>query len=606
MFNYRMYRTQSEVALLIRIAAYGLGLVFLWTLLVHFAPERTQTSAAPVKTNRPNVLLIITDDQGHGDLGFHSNPKIRTPHLDRLARESVRFEFFCVSPVCAPTRASLMTGRYNYRTGVVDTYLGRAMMYPDEVTLAEVLGAAGYHTGIFGKWHLGDNYPMRPMDQGFHESLVLKGGGIGQPSDPPGGGSYFDPILQHNGQPVKTKGYCSDVYTDAAIRFIGEHRDKNFFVYLAFNAPHVPLQVPEKYYRTYKQMNLAVSEFPAVGHPIPKNYDPDTTAKVYGMVENIDDNLGRLFAKLDELKLTENTVVIFLTDNGPQQPRYNSGLLDRKGSTHEGGIRVPFFVRWPGRFEAGRNVDRIAAHIDIAPTLLEICNVPKPASVQFDGISLLPLLRGEKVDWPDRTLYFQWHRGDVPERYRAFAARSPRYKLVQPLGAGEEGISSPPTFELYDMLRDPLEMKNVAGEHPDVVEKMRKDYETWFEDVRRTRGFAPPRIVLGTPYENPTVLTRQDWRGPRAGWRPNSLGHWEVRIATAAPYEISLQFAPLKRPSTAHFKWRDVSVQKDLAAGATECVFESVRLSEGDGPLEAWIAQDRETFGVQFVYVKRL
>ena len=197
--------------------------------------------------------MIITDDQGHGDLGVHGNPKIRTPHLDQLARQSVRLDQFHVMPVCAPTRACLMTGRYNYRTRVVDTFMGRAMMDPQEVTLAEMLGPAGYRTAIFGKWHLGDNYPLRAIDQGFQEALVLKGGGIGQPSDPPGGSSYFDPILQHNGRPVKKAGYCSDVFTDAAIDSSTANRARPFFVYLAFNCPHTPLEVPEAYLKPYQR-----------------------------------------------------------------------------------------------------------------------------------------------------------------------------------------------------------------------------------------------------------------------------------------------------------------------------------------------------------------
>jgi len=354
--------------------------------------------AAEPEASRPNVLVIITDDQGYGDLGFHGNPKIHTPNLDRLARESTRFTCFYVSPVCSPTRASLMTGRYNYRTGVVDTYQGRSLMHPDEVTLAEMLSSTGYCTGLFGKWHLGDNYPMRPMDQGFQESLVLKGGGIGQDSDPPGGESYFDTILQHNGRPAKTRGYISDVITDAASEFVAKNRPAPFFVWLAYNCPHVPLEVPDSYSRKYRAMNLKREDFPEVGHLIPKNFDPEITAKVYGMIENIDENVGRLLAKLDQLRLAQNTIVIFLTDNGPQHPRYNSGMLERKGSTHDGGIRVPFFVRWPGRVEAGRKIDRIAAHIDLAPTLLEICGAPKPTNVKFDGISLAPLLRGKRVE----------------------------------------------------------------------------------------------------------------------------------------------------------------------------------------------------------------
>jgi arylsulfatase A-like enzyme len=564
------------------------------------------SAAAQADTKRPNVLLLITDDQGHGDLGCHGNPIIRTPHLDRLAQQGVQLTSFYVMPVCSPTRACLLTGRYNYRTGVVDTFLGRSLMHPDEVTLAELLGAAGYRTGIFGKWHLGDNYPMRPIDQGFQEALVLKGGGIGQPSDPPGGSSYFDPILQHNGKPEKTKGYCSDVFTDAAIRFIEQQREQPFFVYLAFNAPHAPLQVPDRYYEPYRKRNLKVEDFPAVGHPIGGKFDPDVTARVYGMVTNIDDNLGRLFARLDELKLADDTIVIFLTDNGPQQPRYNSGMLQRKGSVHEGGIRVPCFVRWPAQLPAGRKVERIAAHIDIAPTLLDACGVKKPAKLAFDGTSLLPLLKGEKVDWPDRTLYFQWHRGDVPQLYCACAARSQKYKLVQPLGAADGKAPAKPVFKLYDMEKDPLEMRDIADQHPDIVAKMRQGYEAWFKDVSSTRGYAPPRIRLGSPHENPSTLTRQDWRGPRAGWAATSLGHWEVEVERPGTYTITLTLAEAKEGGTAHFALLGVEAKKDVKAGARECTFEAVKLPAGAGKLEAWLAQGKETVGVQYVEVKRV
>jgi arylsulfatase A-like enzyme len=554
---------------------------------------------------RPNVVVIITDDQGHGDLGFHGNPKIKTPNLDRLARQGTRFKYFYVSPVCSPTRAALMTGRYNYRTGVVDTYLGRSMMYPDEVTLAEMLAAGGYRTGIFGKWHLGDNYPLRPMDQGFHESLVLKGGGIAQPSDPPEGNSYFDPTLLHNGKMLKTKGYVSDVLTDAAIDFITKNRDGPFFVYLAFNCPHAPLQVPDKYHQLYSKMNLDHSEFPKVGHPLPGKVLQDVTARVYGMVTNIDDNLGRLFAKLDELKLTGDTIVIFLTDNGPQQVRYNSGMLERKGSVHEGGVRVPFFVRWPGRVPADRDVDRIAAHIDVAPTLLEACGVAAPKGVKFDGKSLLPLLKGEKVDWPDRTLYVQWHRGDEPEQYRACAARSQKYRLVQPAGAGAKKLPAKFKFQLYDMENDPLEMKDIADKHPEIVAQLKKGYEAWFKDVSGTRGYAPPRIHLGAPQEDPSELTRQDWRGPRAGWAPGDLGHWEVEVARAGKYDVTLLFEPSKKDRTAHFALRGVKLTKDVPAGATRCTFEGVALTAGSGRLEAWLALGEETVGVLYVQVRR-
>jgi arylsulfatase A-like enzyme len=562
-------------------------------------PQRSST--------RPNILLIITDDQGYGDLGAHGNSKLRTPNLDRLARESVAFQSFYVSPVCAPTRASLLTGRYNYRTGVVDTYLGRSLMYPDEVTLAEMLATAGYRTGIYGKWHLGDNYPMRAIDQGFQEALTLNGGGIGQPSDPAGGESYFDPILFANGKPRKMPGYVSDVITSGALEFIEQNRSRPFFTYVAFNAPHTPLEVPEKYYQTYRQMNLQPADFPSAGHPFPQGFDRETTARIYGMVENIDDNVGRLLQKLEDLKLSENTIVIFLTDNGPQQPRYNAGMLQRKGSTQEGGIRVPCFVRWPGKFAAGRKVDRIAAHIDLTPTLLEIAAVKKPAAVKFDGVSLLPLLKGGSANWPDRTLFFQWHRGDVPELYRAFAARSQQYKLVQPNGSSDGQAPSPPVFKLYDMAHDPFEMHDIGGEKPEVVERMKRDYEAWFKDVTGGRDYtSPSRIVLGAPQANPVRLTRQDWRGPQAGWTPQSLGHWEVNVLQAGVYETTVRLNEINKPAIVHCALNQVKMQQEVPAKADHVVFSSVRLPPGRGRLECIVEQSGVKAGVRDAEVRRI
>jgi arylsulfatase A-like enzyme len=571
------------------------------------APARNNLKQPQPATRRPNILLIITDDQGYGDLGVHANPKLRTPNLDRLARESVAFQSFYVSPVCSPTRASLLTGRYNYRTGVVDTYLGRSLMHPDEVTLAEILAKAGYRTGTYGKWHLGDNYPMRAIDQGFQEALTLNGGGIGQPSDPSGGESYFDPILFANGKPQKFPGYVSDVITSAALKFIGQNRDRPFFTYVAFNAPHTPLEVPDKYYQIYKAMNLRPEDFPAAGHPIPQSFDPETTARIYGMVENIDENVGRLLKKLDELKLTGNTIVIFLTDNGPQQPRYNAGMLLRKGSTHEGGIRVPCFVRWPGKFAAGRKVDRIAAHIDLTPTLLQIAAVKKPAAVKFDGVSLLPLLKGEAMNWPDRTLFFQWHRGDVPELYRAFAARSQQYKLVQPDGSGDGAAPSAPVFKLYDMTRDPFEMRDIAAENPEVVARMKRDYETWFKDVTSGRDYtSPSRIVLGAPQANPVRLTRQDWRGPQAGWTPQSLGYWEVNVARPGVYEVTVRLNEIDQPAIVHFALGQVRMQQEVPSKAGRVVFSKVRLPSGVGQLECLVEQPGVKTGVLDVEIKRI
>jgi arylsulfatase A-like enzyme len=536
---------------------------------------------------RPNVLLVITDDQGHGDLGFHGNPRIHTPNLDALARRSARLERFHVSPVCAPTRASLLTGRYNYRTGVVDTYLGRALMAADETTLAEMLAAAGYATGIFGKWHLGDNYPLRPMDQGFQESLVLKGGGLGQPSDLPGGERYFDPVLLRNGRPTRTRGYVSDVITEAAARFIEANRERPFFAYLAFNAPHAPLEVPEYYRALYRDL------------------ESDPLARVYGMVTNIDDNVGRLLSRLDELRLAEDTIVVFLTDNGPQTERYNGGLRGVKGTVYEGGIRVPCFIRWPAVIRESISIENIAAHIDLAPTILEACGVERPSGVRLDGVSLLPLLRRDKVQWAARTLYFQWHRGDRPELYRAFAAVSDRWKLLQPLGVEPGKLPDPLKFELYDLAADPSEKDDLAGRFPERVEEMRRGYEGWFKDVSAGRGFDPPRIALGASAENPVVLTRQDWRGPRAGWNPGDLGHWEVQVAAAGDYEFTLRFAATGA-GAARLSLGQAVIERPIAEGQTSCTLGPARLEAGPGRLEASISSGGEPHGVLFAEVKRL
>ena len=576
-----------------------------FAFVVAFVPSLRADDAPANAPRRPNVLVIITDDQGFGDLACNGNPVVRTPNLDALAKESVRLTNFYVSPVCSPTRASLLTGRYSYRTGVVDTYLGRSLMRADETTLAEMLRWAGYRTGLFGKWHLGDNYPMRAMDQGFGETLVLKGGGLGQPSDIPGGGNYFNPTLLHNGKPQKTEGYVSNVLTEAAIDFIEANRAQPFFACLAFNAPHEPLKdVPKEQYEKYKALDLSASRFVAPGWPLPERLDTDKVARVYAMVSNIDENVGEVLAKLKSAGLERDTIVVFMTDNGPQQPRFNAGMRGLKGSPYDGGVRVPCFIRWPGGFGpvSGAYVDRIAAHIDVAPTLLDACGIPQPPAVAFDGVSLLPLLRGDvsHETWPDRTLFFQWHRGDAPEIERSFGARTQRWKLVQPAGAN--GKEFQPRYELYDLAAEPFESRNVAEKHAEVVEELRDRYRHWFESATAKHGEAP-RIFVGTPHENPVILTRQDWRGPRAGWSPKDLGSWDVQVAAAAPYEITVHFSATEGAKAAHLRVGEVVVERPLQPGQTTLKFSSVKLSAGPARIEAWLAVGDEAIGVHYVDV---
>jgi arylsulfatase A-like enzyme len=559
----------------------------------------------------PNIVLILTDDQGFGELGATGNPLIRTPHMDRLAAQSVSLVNFHVMPVCSPTRACLMTGRYNYRTGVTDTYLGRSLMHADETTLAQMLAAGGYRTGIFGKWHLGDNYPMRAMDKGFEESLVLNGGGLAQPGDPPDPvdeqGAYFNATLRRNGTWTKTQGYVSDVLTDAAVQFIQKQSRRPFFVYLPFNCPHAPHQVPEPYRRHYRAEDFAAARFPRQGHPMAATHDPDDLARVYGMIENIDDNVGRLLAKLDELKLAGNTIVILFSDNGCQQHNgYNAGFRGWKGTPFEGGIHQFCFIRWPSQLKAGGRVDRIAATIDLAPTLLNLCGVPKPAGVTFDGLSLAPLLRGQQVAWPDRVLFFQWHRGDVPERYRAMAARSQDWKLVQPLGAGEKWDGKT-AFQLYDMAHDPLELHDLAAEEPARLASLKAQYAAWFHDVTAGRDYrVPARIFLGAAQENPVLLTRQDWRGRQASWGPEGVGYWEVNVVARARYDVKLRFDPVRTDSEATLSCGNVSARRAVKAGEDECVFGNVPLPFGPGRLETGLVKGAAIVGVRYVEVKRI
>lgn len=527
-------------------------------------------------SSKPNIVFILTDDQGYGDLGCNGNPKIRTPNIDALAAAGVRFTHFHSSPVCSPTRASLMTGRYNYRTGVVDTFMGRSMMRPDEVTLPEVLSANGYRTGNFGKWHLGDHYPLRSIDKGFSEAFIHAGGGLAQPSGPPDNG-YFDPVLLHNGKEVKTHGYCTDLFTDAAIRFIEKNRSEPFFVYLAVNAPHKPLLIDERYVAPYRAMGL-----------------DEGTAKTYGMITNIDENVGRLLAKLKELDLEKNTIVMFMTDNGPSwadgHPRYNADLRGTKGTVYDGGIRVPFFVRWPARIKAGTQIDRIAAHIDVMPTLLEACGIAAPASARFDGVSLLPLWLGKEVSWPDRTLFFQWHRGNEPVLFKSCAVRTPQYKLVD----GKE---------LYDMTADPGEQKNLAADKPDVVKRLRAEYEAWFKDVGR-KGYEPPRIVLGSDHENPVTLTRQDWRDAE-GWEDTDVGHWLVNVSTAGTYEVTVRLNAPKAKGEIHLRVGGADHVQPLEKGTSTCSFKAIQLPAGDAKLEAWLDGGNRKAGAAYVDILR-
>lgn len=498
---------------------------------VNSGPART---AAP----SPNVVLIVTDDQGYADLGSSGNPHLRTPKLDRLAAESVVLDRFFVSPVCAPTRASLLTGRYHLRTGVWGVTAGRETMRGDEVTLAEVLREKGYRTGAFGKWHNGAHVPSTPRAQGFDEFFGFRGGHWNL---------YFDTELEHNGRAVQTKGYIADVLTDEALRFVERNRQRPFFLYLAFNTPHSPLQVPDKYFDAFASKGLDA-----------------TLSSVYGMVANIDDNVGRLLARLDSLALRNDTLVVFVGDNGPAGERYNAGMRGRKGTVHEGGVRVPFFLRWPERLKPAR-IDRVAAHIDVLPTLADLLGVALPGDKPLDGRSLRPLLEGNTAGWPDRMLFtHQTRPAEGPANPYPGSVRTQRYRLVNE-GAG---------WKLFDMEADPGQQTDIASGQPSTVARLSAAYDAWFADVSRG-AFVRPPIEVGHESENPIALDAPEarlsglvYRNSRQGYANDWIAGWTSTESTAA-WEIDVV-----RPGRYAVTLAYVCERKD--AGAT------IRVSAGE------------------------
>lgn len=491
----------------------------------------------------PNIILIITDDQGYGDFGFTGNPNVSTPTLDKLAQESVEFTNFYVSPVCAPTRSSLMTGRYSLRTGIRDTYNGGAMMANSEITIAELLKEKDYATGIFGKWHLGDNYPMRPSDQGFDESLIHLSGGMGQVGDFTTyfqkDSSYFDPVLWHNNQQESYEGYCSDIFAGEAIKFIEKNKDRPFFTYLSFNAPHTPLQVPDEYYQKYKDLD-PTEGFGADGKPFyPMNESQKEDArKVYAMVENIDDNLKKLFSKLKELEIEDNTIVIFLTDNGPQQQRYVAGLRGLKGNVFQGGVRAPLLIHYPEKFPENRKIEALTAHLDIFPTLAEIVGINLPTDRKIDGKSLVSLLDGGSEGFEDRSYFAYWNR-KFPELYNNISIQKSGWKLV----GKTDYNASIEDFELYNLKEDPFELTNLIPQNSSKGLELKEEMDSYYQELIQEENIKnPPRIHVGDDAENPVFLNRNDASGQRGIWAQEEIyGFWNVKL-NAATYDFKFKF----------------------------------------------------------------
>ncbi|MEZ6067805.1 MAG: arylsulfatase [Planctomycetaceae bacterium] len=496
--------------------------LLLWLVFLAFAGTRGFAA--------PNVLLILTDDQGFGDIGSHGNPVLQTPVLDRLAGEGARFDRFYVSPVCAPTRAALLTGRYHLRTGVSGVTRGYENLRAEEVTLAEVLHEAGYATGCFGKWHNGRHMPSHPNGQGFDEFIGFCGGHWN---------TYFDPPLEHNGETIQREGYIADLLTDAAIEFMTANRETPWFCYVPYNTPHSPWRVPDANYDKFADKNL------------------DEKARcAYAMVDNLDHNIGRLLATLESQQCVDDTIVLFLTDNGANSPRYNAGMKGYKGSVDEGGTRVPLFIRYPGVIPAGTIVRPITAQIDLLPTLAELCGVEIAEShrQRLDGRSLVPLLTGagEAHEWPARTLFVDGFRADAGRARLKGAARTDRWRAV---------MSRPGQWSLYDMSADPGQEHDVAAAHPETLAGLSRAFDDWFADVMAIEPTYPP-IPVGHPARRRFELTANEamLEGDRggiaytgeggAGWA-NSWIHnwtsmsafprWEIEVLEAGEYAVAAQ-----------------------------------------------------------------
>lgn len=422
---------------------------------------------------RPNIVFILTDDQGYGDVSAHGNPVLDTPHLDRLRAESVRFTDFQVSPTCSPTRSALMTGRHEFKNGVTHTILERERLALDATTIAQVLQSAGYSTGIFGKWHLGDEAEYRPESRGFDEVFIHGGGGIGQMypgscGDAPGN-TYFDPAIWHKGSFEKTRGYCTDVFFDRALGWIDQQRRarKTFFALIATNAPHDPLISKPEDKARYEGRGLT-----------------DKEASFYGMIHTIDENVGKLLAKLEEWGIADDTLVVFMNDNGGLTgvKRFNAGMRGTKGSAWLGGTRASSFWRWPGTL-APADCHALAAHIDFFPTVAELAGavLPEPVRPQVEGRSLVPLLRNPAADWPDRVLFThlgRWPKGADPNgsKFKTCAVRNTRWALVSDQGGAE------PEWQLFDLANDYGQEHNVIDAHPEQAAALAAAFDRWWTE----------------------------------------------------------------------------------------------------------------------------
>jgi arylsulfatase A-like enzyme len=478
-------------------------------------------------TPKPNVVIILSDDQGWGDLSINGNTNLSTPNIDQLAKNGASFDRFFVSPVCSPTRAEVLTGRYHPRGGVYHTSTGGERLDLDETTIAEAFKSAGYATAAYGKWHNGMQYPYHPNARGFDDFYGFCSGHWG---------NYFSSLLEHNGKLVKGEGFVIDDFTDKAMQFMEKNQEKPFFIYLPYNTPHGPMQVPDRWWNKFKDKEIDLL------HRDAEKEDIQFTKAALAMCENIDWNVGRVMEKLQALKLEENTIVIYFADNGPNSWRWNGGMKGRKGSTDEGGVRSPIFIHWPGKIEAGKQISQIAGAIDFLPTLADLAGIAYQTNKPLDGISLKPLLLEENAAWKDRLLFSYW-RGRT-------SVRSQQYRL------DDEG-------KLFDMVNDPGQNHDIATQKSGMTKELKNAVEKWKKEVLSELPEEDTRpFLIGHPGATYTQIPARDGVAhgniERSDSSPNCTFFtnwvsiddkitWDVEVVADGDFEVELYYTCPKK-----------------------------------------------------------
>jgi arylsulfatase A-like enzyme len=577
------------------------------------------------ETKKPNVILIMVDDQGYGDVACLGNEWIKTPNIDKLHDVSTRLTQYHVSPTCAPTRAAIMTGHHNYRTGVFFTIKGRSLILEKETTMAQVFKANGYSTAIFGKWHLGDNYPFRPQDKGFDEVLMNSGGGVGQTMDY-WDNDYFDDKYLHNGKLEQFEGYCTDIWFENAKKYIEAKKDEPFFCYLSTNAAHSPYWVADKYSAPYKD-----------NENIPN-------AAFYGMLANVDENIGKLVEYLKSIDLMDNTILIFTTDNGSAAGSKlegdrldgfvvqgnNAGMRGVKASMYEGGHRVPFFIHWKdGGINVGKDINELTAHYDVLPTLVDLCKLNISPEIKFDGKSLVPLMKGNKEGFEDRIMFVNTQFSTDPVPWKRTALMNKNWRLV-------DGT------ELYDLNTDPEQRTNVAEQHPELMKEFLAKYDKWWAEISPTFE-EKPYFIIGNEAENPTTLFCHDWHSEEfTPWQQNHIrsgmvnnGFWRVKVDESGTYNLKLRRWPKEtglalgaeapiRPALegtsvtaskkgmaliiqqARLTVQGIDLKKEVDLSAEYVEF-TVELKKGETHLQTWFTLDNEVeIGAYYVEIEKL